>query len=146
MAVRNKRCEGITLVELIVVISILGLIAVLSVPNYNRFMQNWKLNGEAQQFASAIRTARSIAIMKNIDVVFSFDDINNRYFYFEDLNGNTSLDANEYRSGPFQLSKDISISAYTLSNPTMTFGNKGNTRESGSITLRNANNNIKGIF
>ena len=140
---RNTR--GFTLTELMIAVSIFGLIAVLSVPNYTRFMHGWRLNGETQQLASALRTARSSAVMKNIDVVFSFDTDTNTYSWYEDTNGNGSLDNGEYESAEYDLGETVEISAYTLSSTTLTFGSKGNTRESGSITLRNTLNNVKNI-
>ena len=136
---------GFTLIELMVSILIIGLVAVLSVPMYGRFSQNWKLNGEAQQFAAALRTARSAAVMKNISTVFVFDTDNNEYFFFEDEDRDGARDANEYRSATYELYEGIVITAHTLSTTTLTFGHLGNTRESGSITLRNNNNNIKAV-
>lgn len=128
-----------------IVISIFGLIAVLALPNYGRFVATWRLNGEAQQFATTLRTARSSAVMKNIDVIFIFDMDANDYFYFEDTNRDGNHDAGEYLSATYELPEGITITAFTLSNPTLTFGSKGNTRESGTITLRNVLNNTKDI-
>jgi type IV fimbrial biogenesis protein FimT len=147
-AIMNKirrNIRGFTLVELMITITILGLIAVLSIPNYNRFMMGWRLNGETQQLASTLRAARSTAVMKNIDVVFSFDPDTNSYSWFEDSNRDGNLDNGEYESAEYDLGETIEISAYTLSSTTLTFGSKGNTRESGSITLRNPINNVKSI-
>jgi hypothetical protein len=83
--------------------------------------------------------------MKNIDVVFSFDPDTNSYSWFEDSNRDGNLDNGEYESAEYDLGETIEISAYTLSSTTLTFGSKGNTRESGSITLRNPINNVKSI-
>lgn len=140
---RNNR--GFTLVELMITIAIIGLIAVLSVPNYQRFMHGWRLNGETQQLASALRTARSSAVMKNIDVVFSFDTDDGTYSWFEDENGNGNIDNGEYQSSEYDLGDTIEIAGHTLSSTTMTFGSKGSTRESGSITLRNVLNNVRQV-
>ena len=128
-----------------ITISILGLIAILSVPNYQRFMHGWRLNGETQQLASALRTARSSAVMKNIDVVFTFDTDDGTYSWFEDTNGNGSLDNGEYESAEYNIGDTVEFAAHTLSSTTLTFGNKGSTRESGSITLRNVLNNVKQV-
>lgn len=137
--------RGFTLVELMIVITIIGLITVLSIPNYSRFMQNWKLDGDAQQFASAMRTARATAVMKNIEVVFSFDPAANTYSYFEDNDRDGNHDANEYESAEYEMSKGVEITAFTLTSSIFTFGNKGSTPESGSVTLRNVNNKVKNI-
>ncbi|UCF05581.1 MAG: GspH/FimT family pseudopilin [bacterium] len=141
----KRRNTGFTLVELMIVIAIIGLIAVVSIPGYTRFRQSWKLNGETQQFASALRTARGTAVMKNIDVVFTFDIDHDTYSYFEDTNRNGSLDNNEYMSSTYELSPGIEIAAHTFSSAILTFGSKGNTRQSGSITIRNSYNNTKRI-
>ena len=145
MRTMRRTNGGFTLTELMIVISIFGLIAVLALPNYGRFVATWRLNGEAQQFATALRTARSSAVMKNIDVVFSFDTDASTYSYFEDMDRDGSHDVNEYQSATYALPEGITITAFTLSNPTLTFGSKGNTRESGTITLRNVLNNTKDI-
>ena len=145
MKTMRSRNKGFTLTELMIVISIFGLIAILAMPNYNRFMQTWRLNGETQQFATVLRTARSAAVMKNIDVVFSFDMDAGTYSYFEDDDRDGGHDAGEYESATYQLPEGITIAAFTLSNPILTFGSKGNTRETGSITFRNLNNNTKQI-
>ena len=145
MKAMRRTQKGFTLTELMIVISIFGLIAVLAMPNYSRFMQTWRLNGETQQFATVLRTARSAAVMKNIDVVFSFDMDANTYSYFEDNNRDGSHDAGEYTSATYDMPESITIAAHTLSNPILTFGSKGNTRESGTITFRNTLNNTKAV-
>lgn len=140
----DKR-DGFTLVELMISITIIGLITVMSIPNYSRFMHNWKLNGDAQQFASTIRTARSTAVMKNVSVVFSFDSKDNTYFYFEDEDNDGKHDDDEYISAEYEMSKGVDITAYTLSSSVFTFGSKGGTDQSGSVTLRNVNNDVRNI-
>jgi Tfp pilus assembly protein FimT len=133
------------MVELMIVVSIIGMLAILSLPGYNRFMQNWKLNGETQQFASVLRTARSAAVMKNIDVVFTFDMDSNTYWYYEDRDGNRSRGASEYLSSTYELTPGVIITAHTFPSRTLIFGSKGNTSNSGTITLRNSNHKNRGI-
>lgn len=141
----HRRQRGFTLVELMIVVSIMGLVAILSLPGYNRFMQSWNLNGDVQQLAASMRTARAAAVMKNIDVVFRFDMATNTYWYFEDVNRNGNRDAGEYLSAVYELTSGNRFAAHTLSSTRVTFGNKGNTRESGSITLRNVRNKARAV-
>jgi Tfp pilus assembly protein FimT len=128
-----------------VIVAIVGLVTILSVPNFTRYLNTWRLNGETQEFASTLRTARSVAVMKNIDVVFSFDMDTNTYSYFEDVDRDGSRDANEYRSARYELPDNIVIAGHTLASSTLTFGSKGNTQANGTITLRNTINQTKGI-
>ena len=131
---RNK---GFTLVELMFVILILGLTLAISLPGFGRFLQTWKLHGEVDQFASILRTARSAAVMRNVDAVFQFDVNNGTYFYYEDNDGDGQRDNSEYRSTIFSLPPGIRFESHTLSATTLTFGPKGNTNESGAIILEN---------
>ena len=136
---------GFTLVELMVTVCIIGLIAVLSIPGFTRFRQSWKLNGDADQFASTIRTARAAAVMKNINAIFTFDMDNSTFFYFEDNDRDGTRDNDEYRSATYDLDPAIVFSASTLPGTTLTFGSMGNTRKSGIITLRNTYNRTRNI-
>jgi len=145
MRTKAKSCRGFTLVELMISISIIGLIAVLSVPSFSRFLQSWKLAGEANEFASTLRTARAAAIVKNISVVFTFDTDDETFFYYEDSDRDGTLDNSEYSSATYRLETGIAFAGHTLSSGTLTFGAMGNTRESGSITLRNSYNRTRTV-
>jgi type IV fimbrial biogenesis protein FimT len=145
MMKKNENNRGFTLTELMIVISIMGLLAILTMPGYNKFMANWRLNGDTQEMATALRTARSTAVMKNIDVIFEFDPATQTYSYFEDKNSNGSRGSDEFMSATHEMSPGVKIVGSTLSTTTLTFGSKGNTRESGSITLRNVYHKIKDV-
>jgi len=128
-----------------ITVLIIGIIAALSMPGFARFLQTWKLAGDADHFATALRTARAAAVTKNINTVFTFNKANGTFFYFEDTDRDGALDNTEYRSATYRLEPGIVFAGYTLSNPTLTFGSMGNTRESGTITLRNSNNRTKTV-
>lgn len=143
MNTTRKKNRGFTLAEMMIVILIIGLISALALPGYSRFLQSWKLNGEAEQFAATLRTARSAAIMKNLNAVFTFNVNNRTFLYFEDNDRDGVRDNNEYRSATYRLIPQIAFAAHTLSGTTLTFGPMGNTAANGSITLRNTRNSIK---
>ena len=131
------KSKGFSLVELMFVIMIFGVLMVASMPSFGRFLQTWKLHGEVDRMAAALRTARSTAVMRNINAVFQFDTDAGTYFYFEDEDGDGVRDSAEYRSATFTLPPGISFESETLGGTTITFGPRGNTMQSGSITLEN---------
>ena len=131
------KANGFSLVELMIVIVIFGIMMTLSVPSFSRFLQTWKLHGEVDQMAAALRTARSAAVMKNINAVFQFDMNQGNYFYFEDDDRDGTRDSGEYRSAMFALTPGIHFDSQTLGGTVVTFGPKGNTAQSGSILLEN---------
>ncbi|MCK4537298.1 MAG: GspH/FimT family pseudopilin [Candidatus Krumholzibacteria bacterium] len=142
---KKENNRGFTLTELMIVISIMGMLAILIMPGYNKFMANWRLNGDTQELATALRTARSTAVMKNIDVVFEFDTDSQTYSYFEDKDRNGNRGTDEYMSATHEMSPGVKIAGHTFSGTILTFGSKGNARESGSITLRNVYYKIRGV-
>ena len=131
------KSRGFTLVELMFVIMIFGLVMAASVPSFGRFLQTWKLHGEVDRMAAALRTARSAAVMRNINAVFQFDTDAGTYFYYEDDDRDGTRDTAEYRSATFTLPPGIIIDSQTLGGTTVTFGPRGNTMQSGAIILEN---------
>jgi hypothetical protein len=43
------------------------------------------------------------------------------------------------------MSEGVKITAFTLTSSVFTFGSKGSTPQSGSVTLKNVNNKVKNI-
>jgi prepilin-type N-terminal cleavage/methylation domain-containing protein len=131
------KSKGFTLVELMFVIMVFGLVMAASIPGFGRFLQTWKLHGEVDRMATALRTARSAAVMRNINAVFQFDIDRGTYFYFEDDDGDGTRGSGEYRSATFTLPPGIVFESQTLGGTTITFGPRGNTMQSGAIILEN---------
>lgn len=144
-ALHKATNKGFTLTELMIVIGILGVVMVASVPAIGRFLQNWRLGGDTDQMANTMRAARSTAVMKNLDAVFQFNPVDGTYSYFEDADGDGSKDANEYESSTHEFSPGISFNSHTLPGPQITFQPRGNSIESGTITLANVHGKTKTI-
>jgi len=142
---KTRKRGGFTLIELMISISIMGLIVILSVPNFSRFLQSWKLTGDSNRFAATLRTARAAAIAKNINVIFDFNTDDGTFSYYEDNDRDGTWDGNEYRSATYRLETGIGFAGRTLSSGTLTFGSMGTTRESGSVTLRNSYNRTRTV-
>ena len=60
---RKSRSHGVTLVELLVVISILGVVALVAIPDFSS-SKPAQLDLAANEFAAAMRFARSESMRK----------------------------------------------------------------------------------
>lgn len=128
-----------------VAILVLGLILAMSAPGFARYMRSWQLNGSANEMATTIRLARTAAVSKNTSVVFVFDVNNGRYFYFEDDDESGSRNGGEYQSATKELANGVTVDNFSMGQPWLTFGPKGNTIDGGSIILENTYENTKRI-
>jgi prepilin-type N-terminal cleavage/methylation domain-containing protein len=142
MHMKNK---GFSLIELMVAIGILGIVLVMSLPAFGRFVHTWRLKGSVEQLSTVLRTARSAAVMKHTEAVFQIDLNRNQYFYYEDLNENGVRESTEYRSATYDLATGITFQGLTIPSATITFGPKGNTSSSGSITLQDLSNHTRAV-
>ena len=141
----NQRIAGFSLTELMIVISIFGLLLVASVPAMGRFMQSWKLNGDAAEMATFLRLARTAAVTKNTNVVFVFDASAGNYYYFEDNDQNGVPSASEYESATKEFKPGIYVDSFSTPQQWITFERKGNTMDGGSIILTNSHSATKRI-
>jgi prepilin-type N-terminal cleavage/methylation domain-containing protein len=77
MSYRNNK--GFSLIELMVVLVIVGILAALMIPNVAGFISNMEINEAAQNVAGALRTAKEIAITKNVRTVVWISENNRDY-------------------------------------------------------------------
>jgi len=141
--INNK--SGFTLVELMLVISILGIIMSLSIPSFGGMIKRQKTIGEVNNLISLIYLTRSEAIKRNrvvtlcrsTDAQACGSDWNDGWLMFVDDNRNGTKDPDEkiIRSGRPGNGYHISFSAFG-SNRYMRFSPLGITlSQNGTFTL-----------
>ncbi len=80
MQLRNqKNSSGLTLVEIIVVVFIIGILALISTPNFITAIRNYRLRAAAINLLTALRETRSEAIGKGRMFKFTVNTTNFTY-------------------------------------------------------------------
>lgn len=64
--------RGLTLLEMLICLAILGILTALAVPTYNHHQQTNHLQAAAEAVAADLRWARSEALKRNIDINLIF--------------------------------------------------------------------------
>lgn len=60
----NRSRRGYTLTEMLIVVSVVGMLTLISMPRFSRLVERNKLTAAREELASAIATARAAAVQK----------------------------------------------------------------------------------
>jgi prepilin-type N-terminal cleavage/methylation domain-containing protein len=132
----RRTARGFSLTELMIVITISGILLAVSTPAISRYVSSWRLGGAASQMATAMRSARSTAVNKNISTVFVFDQDTGEYYVIEDTNSDGDADAGELQSASRELPPGIVIENFTVPQTSVTFSSRGSTADGGTIVMK----------
>ena len=83
--------QGVTLVELIVVMSVIGIIALFGAPEIMRFVSDYKARSCATDLIQNMRIAKSMALKENRQYLITFDTPGKKYRIGFDGNGDGDL-------------------------------------------------------
>ncbi|MBN2397494.1 MAG: GspH/FimT family pseudopilin [Deltaproteobacteria bacterium] len=98
---QNAGDRGFTLVEMMIVITVMAILAAVAAPNFTSYMAHRRLNGAARQIMTDLMEARMRAVSQNNRFKMFFLD-NHRYKVLDDANNNNTED-----SGETSTTKDI---------------------------------------
>lgn len=106
---RNRNGEsGQTLIELIVVCSVLGLALLITAPNLSGYMRTQGIQKGMEALASQIDLARARSVAHRVPVeVMLHDPSETEFWSYEDANRNGGWDAGERTYGPYTLPKGV---------------------------------------
>lgn len=74
---RFRSEKGITLIEILAVVIVMGILTLLAVPSLSKFTRDMKMNSASRAIASNFRVARSLSITQNINHFVRIDLDNN---------------------------------------------------------------------
>ena len=136
------KSKGFTLIELISVISLLGILLIIAVPNVYTVNQNWVLEAAAREMVEDIRWAQHLAIVEGKSYNFEIH-LSKKYYKIRPDNYNSPSLKTVY------LNPNIARITSTLLNPgysgefsdyrVLTYSATGNPGQTGSIVLETRN-------
>lgn len=67
----RRSLEGLSLIEMLVVVAIVAILAATGIPSFNEWIQNTQIRTAAESIASGLQTARAEAIRRSTPVEFT---------------------------------------------------------------------------
>lgn len=86
--------NAITLIELIMVITIIGILAAIGMPEISRFVADSRVRSSSTDLVQNMKLSRAMAIKENRQYLITFDTANQRYMMGFSSNDNDLLDLN----------------------------------------------------
>jgi prepilin-type N-terminal cleavage/methylation domain-containing protein len=130
--------KGVTFIELMIAVVIIGIVAAMTIGQFDRFIQRQRLKAEGRDLISNLRLARSYAVARNDQFGIYFDVNNRQYVLFKDLE---NLSSYTYDSGDSVIkTKPLSdIFSFSLSFPNnvVVYLPNGSASSSGQVYLCN---------
>ncbi len=77
--VRYDRSKGFTFLEVIVVLSIIGILSVLAVPGMSAFTDRLRIETAARTISTDLREVKMKSVLERTDYTVLFDPVNNLY-------------------------------------------------------------------
>lgn len=67
----RRRLQGLSLIEMMVVVAIVAILAAVGIPSFNEWIQNTQIRTAAESIASGMQSARAEAIRRSTPIEFT---------------------------------------------------------------------------
>ncbi|MCP4160034.1 MAG: hypothetical protein GY760_08170 [Deltaproteobacteria bacterium] len=142
-----KHINGFTFLELLIIISITGIISLISYPYLNTLKKDYILYKETSDLLMRLQNARDIAIRDNCVINAVFKTSESKYIIFEDTNNDNSFNTGDRKIIEHILHSDAYMyeaSFGTGQNQTK-FDQRGSSSHLGHVYFKNSGGKYKGI-
>ncbi|MBW1893281.1 MAG: GspH/FimT family pseudopilin [Deltaproteobacteria bacterium] len=142
-----KPNTGFTLLELMIVISIIAVLAAASTPNIISWFEGRKLSSASRDVLSAIQAARLRAVKERANAVVIFDLVNDTFEAFVDNGAGGGTANNNLRDGSETLIKSGSFTSVAITGGPafVAFTSRGFANAAGTVTLQDGSGTQKQI-
>jgi len=131
---RPRRNAGFSLTELMVGVTLTGIVLAATVPNLHSYRESQRMTAAGDQIASAIRDAQARARSQNHEIVLEYRTSTNEFAVIDDLNGNGTADAGEQVTVS-PMPNGVKLASTTLTGNQLIFNGRGRSVNSGKIVL-----------
>lgn len=131
---RHRRSAGFSLTELMVGLTLTGIVVAATVPNLRSYRESQRMSSAGDQIASAIREAQARARSQNHEIVLEYRTATNEFAVIDDVNGNGIADGGEQVTVS-PLPSGVTLASTTLTGNQLMFNGRGRSINSGSIVL-----------
>ncbi len=125
------RQEGVSLVELLIGLAVLGLVLALAIPNLTSWMENTQIRSAAESILNGVQVARAEAIRRNYQATFHLTSSSGSADWCvdttvqstsgnTDCSGNSGTSINKVQSWAGSQDKNARVGASTSSTQTYT--------------------------
>lgn len=141
----QQRQAGLTLVELMIAIAIIGILSAIAIPNYLSWLPNYRLKSAARDLQGHFQTAKLEAIKRGANVSIQVNTGAyvpagrvGSYVVFVDSNTNNAYDnPGDTLITQVAMPANVSLTVSSYANPVV-YSSRGLPNLGGNITMRNS--------